>query len=91
MFEILLDENSEADKLEKASAGQQAGQQRAHAGHPPPRTVLPQQAPPLSLDSDCLTACGSGQEGDPLGKVNKNRPKVKHFGKFPNPGYKGQD
>lgn len=32
MFEILLDENSEADKLEKVSAGQPAGQQRALPG-----------------------------------------------------------
>uniref|UniRef100_A0A8C7BQY0 Protein unc-45 homolog B n=1 Tax=Neovison vison TaxID=452646 RepID=A0A8C7BQY0_NEOVI len=34
MFEILLDENSESDKLEKVSAAQPAGQQRAHAGRP---------------------------------------------------------
>lgn len=48
MFEILLDENSEADKLEKASAGQPAGQQRAHAGHLPQNCTSAAGPAPIS-------------------------------------------
>lgn len=51
MFEILLDENSEGDKLEKVSAGQPTGQPRGRT-RDAPITILPLQAPPLSLERD---------------------------------------
>lgn len=82
MFEILLDENSESDKLEKVSAAQPADQQRAHAGRPHNYTSPAGPAPISGL----LLACWREAEGVPLEKVNKNRAKVKHLGKFPHPG-----